>query len=240
MIHSMTRPGLEQALTLLRKALALSPDYNHAAILAGGVLAHRVGTGWAEDWAEEQRQAIRLLRGAVDRDASDPDALGYLGRHLSFAGRYEEGIELTRKATRLCPNSGAAWMRCGWAEVYAAEALDALASFERAIRLSPLDPTLYWSFTGQAVALLQLSQDHEAVRAARQSGQMNSRFPFNLRVLAASLAHIGQLDEARATLAEMLAVEPQFTISDWSRRAVWRQSAKERLLAGLRLAGAPE
>jgi len=59
--------------------------------------------------------------------------------------------------------------------------------------------------------------------------------------LAANLAQLGQLDEASAEVAEILRIDPQFTIDGTQRRLRFkRPEDTEHLVDGLRKAGVPE
>jgi adenylate cyclase len=60
--------------------------------------------------------------------------------------------------------------------------------------------------------------------------------------LAANLAQLGQLDEARAEAAEVLRIDPKYTIDGTQRRLslLKRPEDAEHLFDGLRKAGLPE
>ena len=60
--------------------------------------------------------------------------------------------------------------------------------------------------------------------------------------LAANLAQLGRLDEARAEAAEVLRLDPKYTIDGTQRRLALnkRPEDTEHLLDGLRKAGLPE
>jgi adenylate cyclase len=60
--------------------------------------------------------------------------------------------------------------------------------------------------------------------------------------LAATLAQLGQLDEARAEAAEVLRIDPKYTIDGTQRRSALfkRPEDVEHLFDGLRKAGLPE
>jgi adenylate cyclase len=60
--------------------------------------------------------------------------------------------------------------------------------------------------------------------------------------LAANLAQLGQLDEARAEAAEVLRLDPKYTIDGTERRLALnkRPEDAEHLFDGLRKAGLPE
>jgi hypothetical protein len=63
-----------------------------------------------------------------------------------------------------------------------------------------------------------------------------------MRIKAVALAHLGRLDEARAELSRMLAIDPKLTIADFLRRYAHFLAPEvlELFVTGLRLAGLPE
>jgi hypothetical protein len=60
-------------------------------------------------------------------------------------------------------------------------------------------------------------------------------------MLAASYAHLGMLERARAEAREVLVLHPDFTVADWAQRPPYKNRARlEYFLEGLRRAGLPE
>ena len=114
---------------------------------------------------------------------------------------------------------------------------EAIRSFERANRLSPVDPLLFARLTGMGVALIGLGRFDEALAAARRSlGEKKTAQGY--RCLAAALAHLGRDAEAKKAAAKLLEMEPDFLIAEWvARGGHWRSGA---LIDGLRRAGLPE
>jgi len=81
----------------------------------------------------------------------------------------------------------------------------------------------------------------EAVAWARRSLAQNPRSTRAMRTLAASLAHLGRIDEAAGVLREVLAIEPNLTIASLRPRlSYWPDHAWRYISDGLRLAGLPE
>jgi adenylate cyclase len=239
--YSMTREGFEEALRLLGRALELDPNYCAAAALIAVAKVYGTAQGWISNTSEEMQEALRFAKLALAIDPNDPDALSIAGRCMAYFGTdYGMAIELSQRAIQLCPNSASAWSQCGSACVYAARPTEAVEAYRRAMRLSPLDLTLYQSMTGLAVAFIQLERYEEAVDVARMSAHQNPYFSSTLRCLAAAHAHLGHLEEAREAAEHLLRIEPNFTISDWDRRSRWKHPAKINYIAGMRLAGLPE
>jgi adenylate cyclase len=95
---------------------------------------------------------------------------------------------------------------------------DALPSFERAFRISPVDPLLYQTPTGMGYALIDLGRLDEAIVAGKKAQRQNSSFSPTYRCLASAFAHLGQDAEASKAAARLLEVDPAFTISSWIAR----------------------
>ena len=85
---------------------------------------------------------MRLLHLALSIDDGDPDTLARASVISAFmVGDRESEIEMADRAVALNPNSFIAWNARGWVYRIAGQPEEAVRSFERAIRLSPVDPT---------------------------------------------------------------------------------------------------
>jgi len=91
---------------------------------------------------------------------------------------------------------------------------------------------------------LHLTKDDEAVAWFRRAIETNRNFAFTHLSLAAALAHLSRIDEARAAAKPGLILEPSFTIGRF--RAGARSdnlvylAGRERIYEGMRPAGVPE
>ena len=150
-----TREGLAEAIRLAHRALELDPRFGFVAALAGICHMQNVLWGYAVDPQFERKEAVRLLRLALSIDDGDPETLAMAAVTSAFmVGDSESEIEMADRAVALNPNSFLAWNCRG--QVYRIAGLpeEALRSFERAIRMSPVDPRLHLTFTGMGMALL--------------------------------------------------------------------------------------
>jgi adenylate cyclase len=145
---------------------------------------------------------------------------------------------LADRAVALNPNSFLAWHGRGWVYRFAGLPEEAIRSFERGIRMSPVDPQLHQALAGMGLALIELGRFDEAVVAGKKAQRQNSSYPTAYRCLASAFAHLGRDAEAREAAAQLLEVDPAFTISSWIARKA-RTNAKL-LNEGLRKAGLPE
>ena len=81
----------------------------------------------------------------------------------------------------------------------------------------------------------------QAALCAKKALAQNPRFAIALRLLGASLAKMGALDQAAETMKKMLEIEPQLTVSKLRARLTFvPQDIWTNLADGLRLAGLPE
>jgi adenylate cyclase len=213
--------------------MELDPRYVAAARGAAAVLATGVAQGWSTDPKADYAESIRLCRMALDIDDTDPDTLAQWGRGLGFISNdYQSAKDMVDRAVAINPNSAFAWTQRGWAYRYMKEVGEALNSFERAMRLNPLDPLLYDTLTGVTSAHIVAARDEEAAVQAKKALALNPRFTSAHRCLAAALAYLGRQEEAEEAASVLMQIEPTFRINNW---AVYGGQWQ-----GERLAGLPE
>src|SRR5580698_10622264 len=152
------REESSKALELLEKALAIDPEYPLALSLAGWCHAQRSVYNWADDIAVSQAMARSLAERAAEMSGDDPVILAVLGAVHTFVRNYGTARVLLERAVSLDPNAAWAWGRLGWLENYADQPHKAIENFERALRLSPIDPMNFNNYVG-------LGSAHEIAQA---------------------------------------------------------------------------
>ena len=231
-----TREGLAEAIRLAHRALELDPGFGRAASLASVFHLSNVVLGYSTDPQFECEEAVRLSRLALRIDDGDPNTLARASLISALVVRdSESALEMADRAVALNPNSFDAWSARGW--VYRAAGLpqEAVRSFERGIRMSPIDPAM---FAGMGMALVELRRFDEAIVAGRKAQRHNPSHPLAYFCLASAFAHLGRDAEAREAAARLLEVNPAVTISGW---IAWGgQSNAQLVTEGLRKAGLPE
>ena len=176
---------------------------------------------------------------ALSIDDGDPDTLAGAAVISAFmVGDSESEIEMADRAVALNPNSFGAWLARGWVYRNAGLPEEAVRSFERAIRMSPVDPLLHLPFTGMGMAFIELRRFDEAIVAGKKALRQNPSYSAAYRCLASAFAHLGRDAEAREAAARVLEIDPAFTISALIARG--GQSNAKLLIEGLRKAGLPE
>ena len=237
--YSSTREAVAETIRLADRALELDPRFGLVAALAGASHMQNVLWGYAADPQFDRKEAVRLCRLALSLDDSDADILAWAAVISAFmVGDHESAIELADRAVALNPNSYQAWGCRGHVYRVAGLPEEAVRSFERAIRMSPVDPLLHVAFAGMGLAFIELGRFDEAIVAGKKALRQNPSFSAAYRCLASAFAHLGRAAEAREAAARVFEVDPGFTISAWIARG--GQSNAKLLMEGLRKAGLPE
>jgi adenylate cyclase len=231
-----TREGLAEAIRLACHALELDPGFGRAASLASVFHLNNVVFGHSTDPQFECEEAVRFSRLALRIDDGDPNTLARASLVSALVvGDSESALEMADRAVALNPNSFDAWSARGWVCRAAGLPQEAVRSFERGIRMSPIDPAM---FAGMGMALVELRRFDEAIVAGRKAQRHNPSHPLAYLCLASAFAHLGRDAEAREAAARLLEVNPAVTISGW---IAWGgQSNAQLVTEGLRKAGLPE
>jgi adenylate cyclase len=199
--------------------------------------------GYTIDPQLDREEAIRLLHLAVSIDDGDPESLAFASQISTFlVGDWEKEMEMADQAVALNPNSFHTWLSRAWVYRNAGLPEEAVRSFERAIRMNPLDPELHFAFVGIGYAFIELGRFDEAVFAGKKAQRQKPIFPGTYRCLASAFAHLGRDAEAREAAARVLEFDPAFSVSAWIARApgLGGQSGSRLLIEGFRKAGLPE
>jgi adenylate cyclase len=233
-----TREGLAEAIRLAHRALELDPGLASAARLAGVCHNANVLFGYANDPQFDRKEAVRLVRLALSIDDDDPETLATASVISAFmVGDSEAEIEMADRAVALNPNSEVAWRCRGMVYRIAGLPEEAIRSFERAVRMSPVDPALYQTLTGIGLAFIELRRFDEAIVAGRKALRQNL-YVATYHCLASAFAHLGRDAEAHDAAARVLEIDPAFTVSAFIARG--GRSKAKLLIEGLRKAGLPE
>jgi adenylate cyclase len=236
--YLMTREGLAEAIRLAHRALELDPRFGAVAALGGLCHMQNVVLGYANDPQFDRKEAVRLVRLALSIDDSDPETLARAAVISAFmVGDSEAEIEMADRAVALNPNSWRTWNNRGWVYRVAGLPEEAIRSFERAIRMSPIDPRLSGTLTGIGQALIELRRFDEAIVVLKKALRQPPSNSGTYRCLASAFAHLGRDAEAHAAAARVLEMDPAFTISALSARV---PKNSKLFIEGLRKAGLPE
>ena len=240
-VHQGTKEAIGEALRQFYRAIDLDPEFSSAYGMAAWCYVIRKTNGWMLDVAQEVAETTRLARRATDLGREDAVALCWGGYALAYAaGDVDGGCAFVDNALTLNPNLAAAWNFSGWIRIFLGEHKAAIDRFERALRLSPRDPTAFHMHNGVAYAQF-LAGEYEKASSAARVALRDQTWLGGLRVLAASKALAGQLEEAREAIDRLLQLDPAVRISNLKDRvSPLRPEDFAKYADALRKAGLPE
>jgi tetratricopeptide (TPR) repeat protein len=217
---------------------------NIGALIGAAITDLRVAWSYQTDdprplWAAAEAKLSKALAAAPN----NARAHLYMGQLLVATNRAQRGIEEYERALALDPSLAAARGAMGLAHVYIGRAEETEAHVLEALRLSPRDSVIsVWLLhVGSSKAFL--GEYDAAVVWLRRSIDANRNNPWSYFYLAACLAHLGRLDEAREELKSGLAVNPNFTIKRFHAAAESDNpvfvAQHKRVIEAMRLAACP-
>jgi TolB-like protein/class 3 adenylate cyclase len=239
-----TLENLEQAQGFFERALRLDPA-NVAALVGTALVDVTIGGSFLADdraarFAAAETASTQALSVAPDFAVAHL-ALGAV--HIA-TNRAVEGIVECEQALALDQNLADAHATIGWAKFHLGRGAETEAHVHEALRLSPRDIGVFRWMMLVGIAKSQVGAYDEAVMWLRRSIDANRNMPYTHFVLAATLALLGRLDEARASAKAGLALDPAFTIRRFQRQLSSDNptylAKRERVYEGMRLAGVPE
>jgi tetratricopeptide (TPR) repeat protein len=234
--------GFAKAVVLARQALAIDPSYAPAAAMVGWCRGLQRVQGWGALSDEDIGEACHLARQALEAERDDAEtilrAAWTLFRLTREAAMPAAALD---RALALNPNAAHAWLARANIHAMHNQPEAAIEATERARRLSPFDPEAFHYAGNIAIAHLAARRFEQAIEWADRALHDQPRTVPAMRVKIVANAHLGRLDEARAELSRMLAIDPELTIAGFPQRATIRApELLELYVTGLRLAGLPE
>jgi TolB-like protein/class 3 adenylate cyclase len=207
-----TTAYMTQAQSFFERALKIEPD-NVDALVGIAAFDQASATLFLADNPDERLAAAEAaLVKALSLDPQHASAHMFLGIVQLATNRAAQGIAECEHALALNRNLAEARAVVGVAKVFVGRAAETEAHIHEALRLSPRDEGAHRWMSWVGFAKLHLRADAEAVEWLRQCLKANPNYPVAHFELAAALAHLGKLDEARAAAKEGLALDPTFTI----------------------------
>ena len=233
--------SLPEAREFFKKAFELDPDYSAAYAMAATTLMTQQSVRGVPLSAEMRADAIRFAD--IGSKSGDDDAfvLAISGHVLTYLGHeYDRGAAMVERAVALNPNLAIAWFSRGWVTLMRGEGERAIESFDRMIRLSPLDRLRIGAWNGSSFALYQLGRHEEGCAVAMKSIQLVKN-AHTLCAFAINAVGAGRINEAREAIAELLKLRPGFRTSHVEEAFPVRAAAgRENMTAVLREAGLPD
>jgi tetratricopeptide (TPR) repeat protein len=222
-----------RARELFEQAVSLDSKFALAHAYLG--LALIVEHGYGDAPEAIKRQALDATLAGLRLDSGDARCHLFVGLIYLYRGEHELALHHLERSNSLNPNDANCLSAVGSALGLLGRAEEGVELVQRAMRLNPFHPQWYWD--DLAIVLYAAHRYEEAIEANLRITARKK--PWHHARLAACYAQLGRLEEARAQVAEVLRMKPDFHLSNMDR--VYKNSADaEHVLEGMRKAGLPE
>ena len=217
---------------LFEQAALIDPAY----AVSYASISRTSNDAWRFDWAEHPEEALddAILKAEIALRLDPDDARGHaaLGNACLYKRRHDESLAAYERAIQFNPNDADILAEMGHSASVYGEPERAVELIERAMRLNPFYPDWYLWHLGEA--FFDMNDYEQAIRTLTQMRDKTEAY----RMLTASNALLGRMDEARRHAAQILETHPEFTLRHWENVPPDRNPGpRDRLIEGLKKAG---
>jgi adenylate cyclase len=221
---------------LAEEAITLDPGYSSAYFVLARSALQDYWQGTGKSPQDSLKKSIELLQKAITLDDTNAQAHSLLGWIFSMTRQYDKAVAEGEKAVALDPNSADAHMYFGKILTFDGRYKESIPELQTAIRLNPIPPNLYLYSLGISYALT--GQYNEAINWCERAVRREPNSPWPRLFLAAVYSLAGRDEKARLEAAEVLRINPKFSLEKFAKDVTYKnQEDKERLIGALRQAG---
>ena len=228
--------GNNVARRIAEEAMAMCPEIPHPYVMLGFVNAMDYWLGSTKSPRESIEKAVELAQKALALDETRALTHGLLSQLYFIRREYDKAIAEGERAVTLDPNGADVYVYYAQSLTYAGRPEEAIPLFQKAIRLNPLGPSFYFYLFGNALQVT--GRLEEAVLEYKKALQ---RAPENFSArlgLAATYSMMGREKEAHAEAAEVLRINPKFSMDYFAKANPYKdQSVTDNLINACRKAG---
>jgi adenylate cyclase len=230
-----TLEGINEARALLNRALELDPNFATGYAQLAQLDAAEYVNGWAQGSLDHLERGMKFARKALELDPEEERAHQAIAILALWRKDYGSAEQAARRSLELAPNYSGGLMALGQVLDFSGRHAEAIEVFEQALRIDPgYDIILH--FLGRAQVGAGLYVDAES--SFRRRLVRNPRSDMTRAYLASLLGAAGRVAVARRLWAEILEINPNFSIEHLRRVLPYKDPAWfERFVDGLRKAG---
>ena len=223
------------------EAIALDPEYATAYTLLG--FTHLMDVNWSKSPRNSMEQALQAAQRALALDESFPPTHNLLCAIYRKQRQWEKAIAEGKRAIALNPNYARGHMSLADTMLYAGRFEEAIEHAKKAIHLNPYYHPRYLATLGRSY---QMAGYHEeALRVYKEYRVRCEKWKcppwWGRLMLASTYIELGQEDEARAHIAEVLRARPDYSLEKYAKTIPFKDPAhSKRILDALQKAGLPD
>jgi len=216
---------------LTQEAISIDPEYGNAYVLLAATYMLETYFGSEKSPKELMGQAIANAKKAVELETVGGHAM--LGWLYSLIGQIDKALTECKIAVDLAPNSASARTWYGAVLTKAGKYDMAVQELEQALRRDPMAGTWVLRFLGSAYSLND--RHEEAISTLKKAIQKAPKDYLSRLLLTRAYVFAGRTDEAQAEAAEVLRLNPDFSLEKHAKR--FKAKDTERTINALRQAG---
>jgi adenylate cyclase len=214
---------------LAKEAIALDPEYAWAYYVLSRTHHYEMWYGTTKFPEESLAIAKQLLQKAIGLDDTFAEAYSELGFLFAVEKQHKKALSLGEKAVALNPNSADSHLRLGKIFVFAGRWEESIPEYKTAMRLNPIPPTLYFWSLGLSYGAI--GQYEEAIKWCEKAVRQDPDSFFAHLMMSVVYSWSGRNEDARSEAAEVLRINPRFSLE------IFEKKASKRLVNALRKAG---
>jgi adenylate cyclase len=232
---NMNIESLRMIRRIIEEAEGICPENPSVYIWLGWVHYNEYRFGIGKSPQESLEKGIEMAQKALAIDESSAEPHNLLCVLFLQKREYDESMAEGKRALTLAPNVAHINSNYAMSLNYAGRQEEAIPWFQKALRLDPFGTS--WAYLNFGSALRVMGRFEEAVSAYKKFLQ---RAPDNIQAhtgLAATYIMMGREKEARAEAAEVLRINPYFSVDSLTRGPYKDQSVWDNYISALRKAG---
>ena len=237
-LQRYSRESITISQKMAKEAISLDPNYPVAYYLLSLAQQREIVLGIAKSPKTSLKLSIENARKAISLDDTFAEAQALLGWLYTMIRQHEKGIAAAKRALTLRPNSAEAYYYLGLTLNYAGKHEEAIRIYQKGLRLSPI-PSVNALFC-LCIACRDYGRYEEGISAAKKALHLEPDSIPARTCLASCYALLGRESEAKAESAEIMKIDPNFSLKGVERLPYKELADNELIIDSLRKAGLPE
>ena len=211
----LDKEGSMKARQLATQAIALDPEYGYPYAILAWCHMLDVVRYYSASPEESMRLAVEAIQKALALDPSDHRIHRILSNLYVMQGKHDEAIASSKRALELCPGGAGAYVNLGTALLFACRPLKAVSMLEKAIQLDPFPHAV--CHRNLAMAYSHVGRYDDAIEQGEKAFRGNPKDLTTPFVLVFAYAKLGRREEARTAAAEVLRINPRFSLDSMAK-----------------------
>jgi adenylate cyclase len=224
------KESIARARRLADEAIALDPEYALAYGQLGFTHWADLIMNWSESRAESFKKFIKLVEKGLALDDSLPSLHALQSQIYLMKKQYDQAASEAEKAVSLSPSYADAYVNLAFILRCLGKPEEAIVVVKKAIRLNPFPSVGYYH--NLATSYLFVGMPGDALEAYKKAIKIE---PDNLSVnigLAVTYSSLGQEEDARAVAANILKIDPKFSVEGFAKKLPYKNKAYSDILIG--------